>query len=73
MTYPTLEKVQNASHVEVCTWWRFLPGPGMSAIGKDNFKTVLEAEAKIMDAIQIKLREYGGFTPEISKEIGWGD
>ena len=73
MTYPTIEEVKNASHEQICRWHRFLPSPGSCAIKKDRytFHKVLNREAIIMDKICERLKEFGGFTPEISKEIGW--
>lgn len=69
--YPTLEEVETASHRQICIWWRFLNSPGMSRIDFDDFKETLDKEVLIMNKIGEKLKEYGGFTPEISKSIGW--
>lgn len=69
--YPTIEEVNQADHYQICAWYRFLPGPGNRAIGKSNFQEVLDSEAKIMDRIAERLKEYGGFTSEISKSLGW--
>ena len=71
MQYPTLEQVEQADRRQLCIWSRFLPSPGMSAIGTDKFQEVLDAEAPINKRIGQRLQELGGFTPEISKEIGW--
>lgn len=71
MTYPTLEEVETASHEQICRWWRFLESPGVSAIGTKEFETVLERERKVMNRIGERLQAFGGFTPEISKRIGW--
>lgn len=76
MTYPTLEEVNAASHERICSWVRFLPSPGSSAIGKGDyeaFRKRMEAEKVIMDRICQRLAHLGGFTPQISKAIGWGD
>lgn len=70
-SYPTMEEVEKASHYQICSWYRFLDSPGLGAIGKDNFNDVLEEEGKIMDRITTRLKEFGGFTPAISKAIGW--
>jgi DNA-binding ferritin-like protein len=43
----------------------------MHAIGKPNSEEVLNREAPIMDRIAERLKELGGFTPEISKSLGW--
>ena len=71
MSYPTLEQVEQAGHEQICRWWRFLGRPGRSAVGHKDFEKVLEREAKVMDRIAERLKSFGGFTPEISKRIGW--
>lgn len=71
MMYPTLEQVEKASHLELCRWYRFLPSPGEFAIGKDNFSEVMEQEAKVMGRVVDRVKDFGGFTPEISKTLGW--
>lgn len=67
MKYPTVEEVQKATHMELCRWYRFLPSPGMSA------PKYSEQEAKVMLLIADRLEGFGGFTPEISKALGWND
>ena len=48
------------SHEDLCRRWRFSKGdPLFQGEAGDHFATVLKAK--------------GGFTPEISKQIGWGD
>ena len=71
MTYPTDEQIESATHQQLCGWWRFLPGPGAAAIGKPDFETVLNREAAAMERIGARMKEFGGFTPAISKELGW--
>ena len=76
MEYPTLEQVESADHEQLCRWYRFLPPPGTRAIGKagadlGSFYDVLFADAKILERIVHRVRDLGGFTPEISKKIGW--
>lgn len=73
MSYPTLEQVNAADHYQICSWYRFLPSPGLGAIGKPSFEDVLNREVPIMNRIAERLKEFGGFTPEISKSLGWGD
>ena len=73
MNYPSIVEVEAADHIQLCRWWRFLKSPGGRAIGKDDFNEVLEAEAAIVERIKTRLAEFGGFTPEISKQIGWGE
>ena len=36
-----------------------------------EFTKILEAEALIMDRINERFKEMGGFTPELSKQMGW--
>tara|TARA_R110000868_G_scaffold276064_4_gene535705 strand:+ start:325 stop:540 length:216 start_codon:yes stop_codon:yes gene_type:complete len=71
MNYPTLEEVNVASRSQICQWSRFLPSPGMHAIGRSDFEQILEKQVKIMNRIVERQTELGGFTPEISKAIGW--
>ena len=73
MAYPTLEEVNNASHYQICSWWRFLGSPAAHAVDKpqDEFQKILDAEVIIMTRIGERLKEFGGFTPEISKSLGW--
>lgn len=71
VNYPTIKEVEEASHEQICRWWRFLPSPGSSAIGTKEFTDLLEKEAKVMNRIGERLETLGGFTPEISKRIGW--
>jgi hypothetical protein len=58
--YPTMDQVNLASRVQICTWYRFLPSPD------DEHRPILE---RIIE----RFKELGGFTPEISKRVGWGD
>ena len=73
MAYPTLEEVDAADHEQICRWYRFLPSPGAGAVGEISFQEALTREAAIMNRIAERLlKEFGGFTSEISKKIGWG-
>lgn len=74
-TYPTMEEVESADREQLCRWNRFLPSPGNCAIGKsdDTFARAIVRESKILKEIIARLAEMGGFTPEISKKIGWGE
>lgn len=58
-TFPTLEEVEKASHLQICRWWRFLRS-GENA-----------EEYKIQAKIAMRYKELGGMTPEISKKLGW--
>ena len=71
MRYPTLNQVEAADRMQLCCWHRFLESPGWSAVGCENAELELNREAAIQDRIQVRLKEAGGFTPQISKEIGW--
>jgi hypothetical protein len=71
MQYPTLEQVELASTFQLCEWTRFLHSPGGKALDSPNFHQILESEGKVMDRICARLKDLGGFTPEISKKLGW--
>ena len=59
----TLDEIKNEidqmSHYELCRVWRF------AKIGDPRF------QGEAGDYFAQKLKEAGGFTPEISKAIGW--
>jgi len=57
---PTMEGVEKADREQLCRWWRFLSSPET------------DEEVKVMNRIAERFKEVGGFTPEISKRIGWG-
>ena len=59
MKYPTLKEVESASRYTICGWYRFLPSP------------TNDEQVKIMNRICERFKELGGFTPEISKSMGW--
>lgn len=76
MNYPTAEEVLAADRIQICRWWRFLPSPG--AVSQDNgelseaeFRQILAQQQTIMNLIAKRFDEVGGFTPEISKLIGF--
>ncbi|MHC4299624.1 MAG: hypothetical protein ACYS7Y_20285 [Planctomycetota bacterium] len=73
MKYPTMEEVEAADHVQVARWYRFLKGPGSDAIGKppEEFKEALRADRAILERVSARLKELGGMTSTISKQIGW--
>ena len=73
--YPSLDSVATASREQLGYWRRFLPSPGMSAVGRNQkeFDAVLKAEAPVMDAICKRFEELGGMNVQISKLIGWED
>jgi hypothetical protein len=73
MKYPTLEAVEKADREQLCRWHRFLPSPGWSALDKamEDFQKQVTSEAKIMDRIEERFKQMGGFNTELSKLIGW--
>jgi len=71
MSYPTMKQVEEADIIQLCRWSRFLKSPGWSAVGQDYFHERLQEETKIMNRILERQKELGGWTPEISKRIGW--
>lgn len=57
--FPTLDEVEAADRYQLCRWHRFLPS------------AETEEAMEIQDRIFERFQELGGFTPEISKQIGW--
>lgn len=58
--FPTTEQIMGADILAVAWWYRFL-----------RARTPLEAA--MVNLVTRRLNEMGGMTPELSKEIGWGD
>lgn len=54
------EKIDSMSHMELCRAWRFAP------VGDELF------QGDVGDYLLARLETFGGFTPAISKAIGWG-
>jgi len=73
MLYPTLEEVKKADREQLARWYRFLGSPGLNYIdeGQDIFEKKMEEERVIMNLIAQRFSEFGGFTSELSKKIGW--
>lgn len=71
MTYPELAAVESANKIQLARWMRFLPSPGEAAAGTGAFHTAFEREAAVMERIIKRFAEAGGWTPEISKTVGW--
>lgn len=75
MKYPTLEQVELAHKPQLGKWLRFLDSPGMSAINECLASDAIEArrvaEAEVMERIRARFAELGGWTPALSKAIGW--
>ena len=59
MNYPTIEQVEAADQYQLCRWYRFLE------------PTTSNEQVEIITEISKRIREGGGLTSEISKEIGW--
>jgi len=57
--YPVQEQVEKADREQLARWHRFLPCPETTE------------EADIMEEIEERFEAMGGFTPELSKKIGW--
>jgi len=57
--FPTLEQIKKADRLQICKWYRFLCSP-------EN-----DSERLLLNIIIVRFEKFGGFTPEISKEIGW--
>ena len=71
LSYPTLAEVDAADQEQICRWYRLLCSPGIDVIGTAEYETVLSRERIIMDRIAERFRKSGGFTPALSKKIGW--
>ena len=57
-----IDKINNMEHYEMCLLWRFAP------VGHSYFDATLPYH----DVFKKRLFEhFGGFTPEISKSLGW--
>lgn len=70
--YPTMEQAEKASRFQLGRWSRFLPSPGQGAIDTDHFEESMAGEKIVMDRILERFGEGGGWSPGLSKEIGWG-
>ena len=74
-----MEEVEQADRMTLARWYRFLDSPGMSYLkGREHEDTNFEdgekvrvKEAAIQERILERFKEMGGFSPEISKAIGW--
>lgn len=70
MKYPTLQQVDQSSKFQLGRWIRFLRSPGWDHVAAENFETMREDEAFILDCILEKFHRLGGWDPELSKLIG---
>ena len=59
------EDIDKMSHYEMCRMWRFSPS--------DELHPYFDRTNPISEYFYNRLFNYfGGFTPEISKQLGWG-
>jgi len=59
MTYPTKEEIESADRYQLCVWHRFMPSP------------MTPEEVELNHLMFKRWSDVGGFTPAISKSIGW--
>lgn len=71
MKYPTQAEIEKASHVQLGTWVRYLPPPGQGAIGQRDVFKVMKEEQRLQALILMRFGDCGGWTPEVSKDVGW--
>ena len=57
--FPTLPAVDEATHLQLAVWYRFLRTPA------DDY------ERRVLNHILYRFEMLGGWTPEISKAVGW--
>jgi hypothetical protein len=72
--YPsTMGEVENANRHQLGRWYRFLPSPGLSAIGKgmEEYKIIADEEKAKLTLIIERFEFLGGWDNKLSKEIGW--
>lgn len=73
--YPTRIEVEKANRIQLARWYRFLPSPGKKAIkpgySYKEFERELRKEKEILDRVIVRFTEMGGFSPDISKHVGW--
>lgn len=75
MKYPTEDQVNIATKIQLGTWLRFLPSPGITLLHITDLQKFEEESEKQLDIINLIYykfyTELGGWTPELSKTIGW--
>lgn len=74
LPYPTsAEEVTRADRLQLARWARFLPSPGLGAIGKNQkeYNISREREKLILDRILKLFGTFGGWDSVLSKEVGW--
>jgi hypothetical protein len=65
--YPTLDQIEVSSRTQLGYWMRYLPSPGESGIGHDNFADLLATESAALDMITMRFKSKGGWSPRVSK------
>ncbi len=68
-SYPSIEDIDSASHVQLGYWMRYQGSPGACAIAADNFEDVLAIESAAQDLIIARFAEFGGWRPKVSKAV----
>ena len=59
MKYPTAEQIESADREQLAYWYRRLPAAQH------------EWQLQLTNRIHERFTEMGGFTPELSKKVGW--
>jgi hypothetical protein len=74
LPYPsTMGEIENADRHQLARWYRFLPSPGLGAIGKnmEEYKMIADEEKDKLAHIIERFEFLGGWDSRLSKEIGW--
>jgi hypothetical protein len=58
------DKINSLSQYEMCRMWRF---------SKSGTVPWFDMQSPLWPIWEKRFKELGGFTPEISKSLGWGD
>lgn len=75
MQYPTLDEVETADKALLGRWYRFLASPGgqwFENCDEAAFRAIIDKQEKILNRIVERFKQLGGWTPALSKAIGWG-
>ena len=56
-----IDKIKSMSRTEVCRVWRFAPSD----------HPYFDTSGPYWEHFEARFKELGGFTPEISKSLGW--
>ncbi|MBW2645188.1 MAG: hypothetical protein JRE23_03230 [Deltaproteobacteria bacterium] len=74
LPYPsTMGEIESADRLQLGRWVRFLPSPGLGAIGKNQkeFKIIADEEKDKLTHIMERFEFLGGWDSPLSKYIGW--